>query len=75
MFSSLTNLAVNFIGITMFRSYARVRVAYRNSQVEGAVSPKPDLETLNQGGDLPKIPGGTAIAPKVENALKSPKKP
>ena len=26
-----------------------------------------------QGGDLPKIPGGTAIAYKVENALKSPK--
>ena len=27
----------------------------------------------NQGGHLPKIPGGTAIACKVENALKSPK--
>ena len=27
------------------------------------------------GGDLPKIPGGTAIAYKVENAIKSPKKP
>ena len=29
----------------------------------------------NQGGHLPKIPGGTAIAYMVENALKSPKKP
>ena len=28
-----------------------------------------------QGGDLPKTPGGTAIAYKVENALKRPKKP
>jgi len=28
-----------------------------------------------QGGDLPKIPGGTAIAYTVENALKSPKTP
>ena len=26
-----------------------------------------------QGGDLPKLPGGTAIAYKVENAIKSPK--
>ena len=27
-----------------------------------------------QGGDLPKVPGGTAIADNVENALKIPKK-
>ena len=28
---------------------------------------------IRQGGNLRKIPGGTAIAYKVENALKSPK--
>ena len=33
------------------------------------------LRPLLQGGDLPKIPGGTAIAYWVENALKSPKQP
>ena len=32
------------------------------------------LVTQGQGGDLPKIPGGKAIACKVENAIKSPKK-
>ena len=30
---------------------------------------------VTQGGHLPKIPGGTAITYKVENAIKSPKKP
>ena len=29
----------------------------------------------DQGGDLPKIPGGTAIAYEVENTIKSPKNP
>ena len=29
----------------------------------------------SQGGDLPKVPGGTAIAYTVGNAIKSPKKP
>ena len=32
-----------------------------------------DTSNILQGGDLPELPGGTAIAYKVETALKSPK--
>ena len=53
------------------RFWARNRTLSRNPgpYVE---NPRLTLVTTDQGGELPKILGGTAIAYKVENALKSP---
>ena len=48
---------------------------YRAAATADPDHPRPFKVRPNQGGDLPKISGGTAIAYKVENARKSPKKP